>query len=107
EEVWSWWQDGSVHLASWPEAAELPAGGDPALLEVTAEALRQVRKAKSQAKVSMRAEVARAVVRGPGTATVRAAAEDLRAAGNVAELELDETAAAEELTVAVTLAAAV
>ncbi|PKK14646.1 valine--tRNA ligase [Thermomonospora sp. CIF 1] len=107
EEVWSWWRDGSVHLASWPEAAELPAGGDPALLEVTAEALRQVRKAKSQAKVSMRAEVARAVVRGPGTATVRAAAEDLRAAGNVAELELDETAAAEELTVAVTLAAAV
>ncbi|ACY97276.1 valine--tRNA ligase [Thermomonospora curvata] len=107
EEVWSWWRDGSVHLASWPEAAELPAGGDPALLEVTAEALRQVRKAKSQAKVSMRAEVARAVVRGPGTATVRAAAEDLRAAGNVAELELDEAAAAEELTVAVTLAAAV
>ncbi|SEG11992.1 valyl-tRNA synthetase [Thermomonospora echinospora] len=105
EEVWSWWQEGSVHLAAWPAADEPPAGGDPALLMVTAEALRQVRKVKSQAKVSMRAEVARAVVRGPGAGDIGPAAEDLRAAGNVHELELDASETITELTVTVALAA--
>ena len=39
EEVWSWWQTGSVHRAAWPVAAELPAGGDPAIVTAAAEAL--------------------------------------------------------------------
>ena len=58
EEVWSWWRQGSVHRASWPTSDEL-AGltGEPEVLEIAARVLGAVRKAKSEAKVSMRAEV--------------------------------------------------
>nr|WP_026341361.1 valine--tRNA ligase [Actinomadura atramentaria] len=87
EEVWSWWRAGSVHRAPWPAAAELPGGGDPAVLAATGAALGEVRRAKSEARASMRADVARAVVRGPRAALVAAA--DLAAAGRVADLVLD------------------
>ncbi|KAB2373098.1 valine--tRNA ligase [Actinomadura montaniterrae] len=102
EEVWSWWRKGSVHAASWPLPAELPAGGDPAVLAATGEALRQVRKAKSEAKASMRADVARAVVRGAEAG--RVSRPDLAAAGRIAELTLESAPA--DLTVQVTLAPA-
>jgi valyl-tRNA synthetase len=102
EEVWSWWRKGSVHAASWPLPAELPAGGDPAVLAATGEALRQVRKAKSEAKASMRADVSRAVVRGAEAG--RISRPDLAAAGRIAELTLESAPA--DLTVDVTLAPA-
>ncbi|HEY7483174.1 MAG TPA: valine--tRNA ligase [Streptosporangiaceae bacterium] len=101
EEVWSWWHDGSVHLASWPESAELPAG-DPEVLAGTAAVLRRVRKTKSEAKVSMRADVAHALVRGALVAKVRLVEADLRAAGRIADLVLEETADP-EMTVEATL----
>jgi valyl-tRNA synthetase len=73
EEVWSWWQPGSVHHAPWPTADELSAavedGGYGArelqdvALGVTADVLREVRKAKSQARRPMRSPVARVIVR--------------------------------------------
>ncbi|SNR92069.1 valine--tRNA ligase [Actinomadura mexicana] len=102
EEVWSWWRHGSVHTASWPTAAELPPGGDPAVLAATGEALRQVRKAKSEARASMRADVTRAVVRG--SQVTRIARPDLAAAGRIADLTLEDAPAA--LTVDVVLAPA-
>ncbi|NKZ04404.1 valine--tRNA ligase [Actinomadura latina] len=102
EEVWSWWRHGSVHAASWPAAAELSAGGDPAVLAATGEALRQVRKAKSEAKASMRADVARAVVRG--AEVMHIARPDLAAAGRIADLTLE--AAPADLSVEVVLAPA-
>ncbi|GAA3537486.1 valine--tRNA ligase [Nonomuraea rosea] len=88
EEVWSWWREGSVHRAPWP-AVERGAG-DPAVLAVASEVLGQVRKAKSEAKLSMRAEISRLGVSGPEAGLVRQAQDDLCAAGNVEEFVLDE-----------------
>ncbi|MFI9554376.1 valine--tRNA ligase [Nonomuraea endophytica] len=98
EEVWSWWREGSVHRAAWPQAA--PGGGDPAVLTVASEILRRVRKAKSEAKQSMRAEVSRLTVTGPEVALVRLAQDDLCGAGNVEEFVLEQ---GESLTVEVEL----
>ncbi|MEU8395893.1 valine--tRNA ligase [Nonomuraea sp. NPDC048892] len=88
EEVWSWWRDGSVHHASWPVAER--GTGDPAVLSVASEVLGQVRKAKSEAKQSMRAEVSRLTVWAPEAELVRQAQDDLCAAGNVEEFVLEE-----------------
>ena len=33
EEVWSWWQTGSIHHAAWPTVDELPGTGDPLLMD--------------------------------------------------------------------------
>jgi valyl-tRNA synthetase len=104
EEVWSWWQGGSVHRALWPAATELPTGGDPAIVALTAEALAGVRKAKSDAKVSMRADVETATVTAPAAqvAALEAARADLVDAGRIRSLTLE--AGDGELTVAVVLA---
>jgi valyl-tRNA synthetase len=90
EEVWSWWQTGSVHRSPWPVASQLPAGGDPVVVTVAAEALAAVRKAKSEAKQSMRADVASAVVTAPEAhvALVEAVRVDLTNAGRIAELSV-------------------
>ena len=110
EEVWSWWQEGSVHHAAWPVEADLgsAAAASPSTLRAISKALAGVRGVKSQAKVKMRTEVTRAVVTGP-EAEIRAAeaaAPDLRAAGAVTgELEFVVAADATELSVAADLAA--
>ena len=92
EEVWSWWQEGSVHRATWPTAEELAGGPDVpgGTLAAVGDVLSLVRKAKSEAKVSMRADVSRVVVSATPEvlARVQGGVEDLRAAGRIAELEL-------------------
>jgi valyl-tRNA synthetase len=91
EEVWSWWQEGSIHRATWPSASELPVdGADPAMLDAVAEALAAVRKTKTAEKRSLRAPVSRLEVTDVPERLdwIRAAEGDLLAAGNVAGLEL-------------------
>jgi valyl-tRNA synthetase len=104
EEVWSWWQEGSVHRAPWPTVDELPMApeGDPALLSAVAAVLQQVRKAKSVAQISMRAPVDRVEVQGAEAALVGRAETDLKAAGVISELVLGSSEK-DELTVDVTL----
>ena len=85
EEVWSWWREGSIHRATWPEAGELPTGGDPAVLDAVASALVGIRGAKSNAKASMKAEVSHADISGPDDtlAALRTVETDLRAVGRI------------------------
>jgi valyl-tRNA synthetase len=126
EEVWSWAQtddgsapgftSGSVHRATWPDAAELraqasvaaSATSEPSVLAVAADVLRQIRKAKSEAKTSMREEVALVTVLDTGhrIAAVQAALSDLRSAGNVRELVTHELPEGQNATVEVQLLAA-
>jgi valyl-tRNA synthetase len=90
EEVWSWWQNGSVHLASWPQASDVGphAEADRSVLAVAAEVLGAVRREKTTHKRSMRARVALLTVTGPPEtlAAVEAARGDIVDAGGVDEL---------------------
>jgi valyl-tRNA synthetase len=106
EEVWSWWHESSIHRAPWPEADEFPPGAfigvaheeagnheshddsGATVLSVVAGVLGAVRRAKTTAKRSMRAPVARlTVVDDPARLALLAQAEsDLRDAGGIVEL---------------------
>jgi valyl-tRNA synthetase len=88
EEVWSWWQEGSIHRAPWPDPAGLRAQAgntDPALLDAASAAIGAVRGAKSAARLSMRAPVRRLVVSAgeDDVARIRAVPGDVQAAGQV------------------------
>ncbi|MFF5991640.1 valine--tRNA ligase [Prauserella flavalba] len=101
EEAWSWWHDDSVHLAPWP-APQGTGTGDGELTGLASTAIGAIRKAKSEAKVSMRAPVETVRVHGPARdlELLGAIGADLRAAGNVAALEFTQ---ADELRIDVAL----
>jgi valyl-tRNA synthetase len=104
EEVWSWWHDGSVHVASWPESAPLrDLGGDSALFAAVTDVIVEVRKAKSEQRVSLAAPVRSVVVRDAPERLERLATalDDVRDAGKI---EVLETAPADALSVQVELA---
>ena len=107
EEVWSWWQEGSIHRAAWPTADELPDGADAGVLPAAGQVLAGIRGAKSTAKVSQRTEVTTATASGPAAVLDLAALalDDVKAAGRVVgELALAATGGATEVTVEATLA---
>jgi len=90
EEVWSWWREGSVHRSPWPQVGELEGlTGDPEILDAVSRVLGEIRRAKSDARASMRAEVDSVVVTGGAELIdrVRNAEADLLAAGRAASIE--------------------
>ncbi len=100
EEVWSWWHDGTVHRAAWPDAEWLrqQAGpGDEAVLSAAAEAIAAIRKAKSEARLPMKNPVPRLILTAgqQRVDALAAAGADVRSAGRVAEIELRATDGAE------------
>jgi valyl-tRNA synthetase len=106
EEVWSWWQPGSVHQARWPEPAEFGGPGpDEAstggLLAAASGAIAAVRAAKSAAKLSMRAPARELVITAEPSwlAAARAVLPDVQAAGQVGEVLLRERAGEPEYLV--------
>jgi valyl-tRNA synthetase len=100
EEVWSWWQQGSVHRAAWPQAQPTP--GNPATLDDAAAVLGAVRRTKAAAKASMKAPVRTITVHGPAAVLdrVRSVESDLRDAASAAAITYEP---ADDLTVEVDL----
>ncbi len=107
EEVWSWWREGSIHRARWPEASEVRVDGpdpDPLVYEVAAAVLGAVRKEKSAQKRSLATPATRVLVRDSADrlAALAQAERDVCEAGKIVLLEC---AAGAELSVTVELAA--
>ncbi|MDN4475851.1 valine--tRNA ligase [Demequina sp. SYSU T00192] len=103
EEVWSWYQPGSVHRAEWPVSEPLRSAAGSAsqgapLLAAAGEALSVLRKVKSEAKVSQRTPLTSVDLLVPAAKAgfVRAAKADLLAAGRVEAMQIVDTEAALE-----------
>jgi len=91
DEVWHWWHGHSVHASPWPTLKELPtleAMGAGSTYGPVCEVLEAIRRAKSSAKVSQRADVTSVTVRAPADflAAIALCEDDLKAAGAVATL---------------------
>ena len=99
EEVWSWWQQGSIHRATWPTAKELESlladnsettrQADQATYEWATDVLFEVRKQRSEAKQPLKVPITKVTI----TADAKAVAlmpqldADLRAALRVQQFE--------------------
>jgi valyl-tRNA synthetase len=109
EEVWNWWQTGSVHQEQWPTSAELTASISPspdeALLNSVCTTLAIIRRSKTEAKVSQRQGVDMASITASAEAAraITAGWVDIANAGSVAQWEIAISENA-EIAVVVTLA---
>ncbi len=73
EEVWSWWQEGSIHRAAWPTSGELESlvadataesrAADQRLYDWATDVLFEVRKQRSEAKQPLKVPIAKVTVR--------------------------------------------
>ena len=90
EEVWSWMHagSGSVHRAAWPVVnpyVEAATGASPELLTWAGKAVEQLRKIKSEAKVSMKTPILSVALSAAaeGVDAIHAALGDIAQAGRV------------------------
>jgi valyl-tRNA synthetase len=100
EEVWSWWQEGSVHRAAWPSAGELDQvvadhsastrRADEEAYQYATNVLFEVRKQRSEAKQPLKVPITSVTVRaGRAQLDLMPAIEaDLRSALRVQAFEL-------------------
>jgi valyl-tRNA synthetase len=114
DEVWSWWHDTSVHRAEWPTRVEIGAldasdtgntSNAEFFLATVGSVLSEIRRCKTEAKVSQRAAVSHVVVAcdDARAAAITQARVDLVNAGNVADFAITT---GDSLAVTVTLAPA-
>jgi valyl-tRNA synthetase len=98
EEVWSWWQPGSVHAARWPTPDEIArlAPHEPDDMALTAlqkaiDVVLEVRRIRSQAGRPAKARLAIVRVRwdAASVALLRQVEPDLRSAANADAFEFD------------------
>jgi valyl-tRNA synthetase len=87
EETWRWWNGASVHTAAWPSVGELGTAATAATapLDLAMDVLVAIRRAKTEARRSMRAPVAAVAVTDTPERieALRTGVADLVAAGSV------------------------
>jgi valyl-tRNA synthetase len=91
EEAWSWWQEGSVHRSKWPVSEDLSGftGSQIAgLLSLASQALIGIRKAKSDAKLSMKAEITSLTIEASEQeiASLKLIESDLKSVGKIDDI---------------------
>ena len=106
EEIWTWRREGSVHRSAWPNAEAIRARAgktsNGVVYEMASKVLGEIRRFKSDSDVSLRAQVAKVVVRDTAEhlQILRESLQDIKDAGCVAELM---TVADDMFSVSVTL----
>ena len=92
EEVWSSMTSPhtSIHSARWPEASELYDGEDDGCFDIAVAVITEIRRAKSEAKVSLRVPVDMLTVSAPAReiALLESVFDDVAATGNVRARDL-------------------
>jgi valyl-tRNA synthetase len=99
EEVWSWWQDGSIHRSSWPDAdqlRELAGPGDDSVIAAASAAIAAIRRKRSQAQLPTKSPITLLTLTASSDrlAALAAARADVQSAGRVTEIRFAQADAA-------------
>ncbi|MFM9130727.1 MAG: class I tRNA ligase family protein, partial [Actinomycetes bacterium] len=96
EEVWSWWQKGSVHDEAWPKPEEITSNKAISTenLDLVTKVLAEIRKAKTEKQLSMKADVLELVIEAKSEEIeiLKKSEKDLIAAGIIKNLKYKDQA---------------